>query len=276
MRIQILAERLQLEPGALALQRVEHALEIAFVVDPLIGVRPQAELLPVVGVGDRDLTSPFAEPCEKADEVLRDAERNQIAEIFADREDRQRVAFFFRQVIPRQAARGEPCVHEMRVVQDRVPQPRRDELFRQQPLPGALGEPEPPRGCAETAVQPAREQRDLAYRVTVRDDREDRLVETAAEDLDLVSHDELREPVEERWLLLLEPLQQWPRVVQRQPDVRVPLQEIEEWPVAALVRLAEDMGEVSHRLVVVNAQQQRYRVHVRPSTWCPRRSDRGP
>src|SRR6266568_3348983 len=105
MRIEIFAERLQPEPGALALQRDEHALEIAFVVDPLIGVRPQAELLPVVGVGDRHLTSPFAEPREKTDEFLRDAERNQIAEIFADWEDRQRVALFLRQVIPHERTR---------------------------------------------------------------------------------------------------------------------------------------------------------------------------
>src|SRR5256712_1180458 len=243
MRIQMLTERLQPEPGTLLLQGGEQALEITFLVDPLIGVRPQAELLPVVGVGDRDLTSPFAEPCEKADEVLRDAERNQIAEIFADREDRQRVAFFFRQVIPRQAARVEPCLHEMRVVQDCVPQPRRCELFRQQPLPGALGEPEPPRGCAKTAVQPAREQPDLSYCVTVREDRKDTLAETAAEDLDLVGHDELCEPVGERWLLLLEHLQQWPRVMPRQPDERVSIQEIKERPEAATVRLPGYMDE---------------------------------
>src|SRR5207302_5418493 len=159
---------------------------------------------------------------------------------------------------------------------DRVPKPRRCELLGQRPLPGALGQPEPTRDRAETAVQPVREERDLAYRVTVRDYREDRLVEPAAEDLDLVGHDELREPVQERRLLFLKPLQQRTRVVQRQPDVRVPLQEIEERPVAALVGLAEDMAEVPHRLLVVNAKQQRYRVHVRPSTWCPRTCDRGP
>src|SRR2546427_10599657 len=90
-------------------------------------------------------------------------------------------------------------------VKDRVPKPRRRELLRQRPLPHPLGQPESPRGCAKSAVQPARQERDLAHRVTVRDDREDRLVEPPAQGLDLGGHDELREPGQGRRLPLAAP-----------------------------------------------------------------------
>ena len=267
MRVQIFAERPQPEPLGILLEQAEEPFQITLFEHPPIGVRPEPELLPIVGVGDGRARTTLTQPRKEGDQFLRHAKRNQVAQILADREDRQGMAFLLGQVIARQRVGVEPGVHEVRVIENRVAEPRRRELLGQPPIPRPLGQPEAAGDRPEPVVQPLREERDLSHRVAVRNHRQDRLVESAAQQLDLIGHHELGEPVQETRLFLLEPLQQRARVVQGQPDARVLLQQIEKGAVAAIIGHAEHVAEIPHRLVVVNAEQERHRMHVTPSTW---------
>ena len=60
--------------------------------------------------------------------------------------------------------------------------------------------------------------------------------------------------------------------MQGQANTGMTFEDVEKRPIAAIVSQLKDLLEISDRLVVVNAQQKRNRIHVMPSTWSPRKS----
>ena len=98
---------------------------------------------------------------------------------------------------------------------------------------------------------------ELADPVTFGKRREHRLVVGAAEDLDLVAFDQRAETVDRIGSFGDQPIEQGPRVVERQPDVRVPLERIDHRRVGLLEDLREDPAEVPDRLMVVECERQR-------------------
>ena len=86
---------------------------------------------------------------------------------------------------------------------------------------------------------------------------EDRLVQAAAQQLDLAARHERPQPGEELRALGGKPLEQGTGVVEREADARVALQRLEHRQVGAVVDLGEHPAEVAHRLVVVDREGQR-------------------
>ena len=104
---------------------------------------------------------------------------------------------------------------------------------------------------------------DLPARVALRQHREHRLVEAAAEQLDLTALDERAQLVEVVGPLALDPLEQRPGVVQRHLHRRELGERVDERPVAVVVRLLEHVPEVSVGLMVVDGEEQGQLAHGR-------------
>jgi len=191
---------------------------------------------------------------EKADEFLRHTERNQIAEILLI----GKIASGW-PLSPsgntQRAHRIKSRVHKMRVVKDRVTEAPSARASWAATLPRRARPARVPEGSRRDGGA-AQCERSVTWPTASRSGITERIgfVEPAAEDLDLVGHDELREPVQERRLLSRTTPATGPCSA-ASADVRVPLQEIEEWPVAALVGLAEGHVEVPTG-GVYNAEQQ--------------------
>ena len=119
--------------------------------------------------------------------------------------------------------------------------------------------------CAEQLFEVARVGADLPDAVAARNARQDRLVERPAEDLDLPALDELAEPVDVLGVMLDEPFQQAAGGVQRDRELRVVAEDVQERAVAVLVRRFEDPVEIADRLVVVQGENQsNRRIHAKP------------
>ena len=127
---------------------------------------------------------------------------------------------------------------------------------RQVGIPDALGEPDALRLLTEVAPAEALHEVDLAARVVVREHREQRFVEAAAEHLHLAAFGERVQIAQEGGTICLKPLEQRPAVVEGGLDPRELGEGVQEGAVAAVVGLGEDVIEVAHRLVIVNRKDE--------------------
>ena len=114
---------------------------------------------------------------------------------------------------------------------------------------GALAEAWPRR---VVAIRPA------GHAIALRQRREDRLVQPAAQDLDLPAlHQGAQVRATNAGWLGAQPLQQRPGVVQPDADLGMPLERLDHRLVGLLEDLLEDPAEVADRLVVVERQRER-------------------
>ncbi len=135
------------------------------------------------------------------------------------------------------------------------------EQRRESRLPDPLGEPHPRRCGAEMLRAILVHHRDLPERVALREHREHRLVEAAAEQLDLAAGDERAQPGEVVGALALDPLEQRAGVVEGAPDVGRLLERLDDPLVAIVVAGSEDLAEVAVRLMVVEREEEGHRRH---------------
>jgi len=257
----VLPHRAHLDPAGVLLEEGEEALEIPLLVDPLVGARPHPELLPVVAQRDGAAGRAFRELAEVVDGGRRLVERDQIPEPLVDREDGEGAALVLREVVAAQPLAIKPGVDEVRVVEEGVVEARVAEEAREVRLPDPLREPHPARRGAEPFPKVVRHEPELPLRVVARDRREDRLIESAAEELDLPPRGELPENGEILGAVGLDPLEKRPGVVQGAADGGVALQHLQKRPVAGAPAVGEDVLEVAGGLVVVHRQQKMDLVH---------------
>jgi hypothetical protein len=146
---------------------------------------------------------------------------------------------------------------EVVVVDEHVLDPGLGENPRQVRLPDALGEPHPAGPDAELRLEEGGQPLDLSELVVIGQHGEDRLVESAGQELDLAARRDGAEQIEGARRALPQPLQEAARAVHAHPHLRPRLQPLEERTVGALRRLDEDVIEVADRLVVVDAEAER-------------------
>ena len=116
-------------------------------------------------------------------------------------------------------------------------------------------------------LEPAAHHPKLSEAVLFRDDGEDRLVETAAEELDLAAAGEDFDEVPTAPAPDLHVFQEGPRKVQGELEARVPVELGEERLIAFVERPFEDMAEIAHRLVAVDGEEEAKGIHGLPP--CP-------
>ena len=242
-------------------------------VDEPVGARPHPELLAVVDHGDRPRPAPALEVAET---LARVRERHQVAQALVDREHRHRRALLLGQVVAAERLGIEPGEREVRVVDEHELHAGLPQHPRQLRLPDPLGQPHPARGHAPVRLEEVGERLDLADLVPVRQERQDRLVEAAAQQLDLPVGGQAPQQVEGRTRARLEGLEQAPRAVHGQGQAAPgAIERLEEGMIGADDRLVDDAVEVADRLVVVDAEEEVERGrHSRSRSRC-RRSDSG-
>ena len=116
---------------------------------------------------------------------------------------------------------------------------------------------------AEPRLEPVGVSCDLADAVARGDHRQDRLVERPADDLDPAGCDQAGQAIDIFAVPLVEPFHQRPAGVQRDRQIRVGLEDVQERQVAVLIGLLEDAVEVADRLVVVQDQAK-----ANANSWC--------
>ncbi len=147
----------------------------------------------------------------------------------------------------------------MAVVEQGEAHARVDDGAREAGLPHALGEPHALGSRAEVTLEVIGHHDDLSDGVAFGEDREHRLVEAAAEQLDLTVVDEPPEPREVIGAMRLDPLEQRAGVVERGLHRRVRGERVDDTRVAALVRVDEHLAEIALRLVVVDRKEEAQR-----------------
>ncbi len=252
-RVEVARERGDVEPRRRA-QRVQEALQPALAVDEPVGARPHPELLAVVDHGDRPRPAPALEVAEA---LARVRERHQVAQPLVDREHRHRRALLLGQVVAAERLGIEPGEREVRVVDEHELHAGLPQHPRQLRLPDPLGQPHPARGHAPVRLEEVGERLDLADLVPVRQERQDRLVEAAPQQLHLPVGGQAPQQVEGRTRAGLEGLEQAPRAVHGQGQAAPgAIERLEEGVIGPDDRVVDDGVEVADRLVVVDAEEE--------------------
>ena len=223
----------------------------------LPGRRPRPELLAVVAHHPDPLAIVGGVLAQVVDDLVHLAEGDPVAEPLLGPEDAQDVALVLGRVWAPEVLLGDGGRPEMRVIEDRPGIARGDQGGRQVGLPDALGEPRPvgppPEDRLDLVGHPAR----LAEAVALGERGQDGLVQTATEDLDLAALDQRDQPVDEPGLLGAQPVEERPRVMEREADPRVAFQRRDHRLVGLSEDLGEDPAEVPDRLVVVDRERER-------------------
>ena len=183
--------------------------------------------------------------------------RDAVAQALLRAEDGQQPALVVGRVGAPHVVLGDGRAAQVVVVEHGVRVAGVDQGRRQRRLPDALRQPRAAGSDAEPSLQVGAHALELAEPVAVGQRRQDRLEVAAADDLDLAAGDERPQPLEERRLVGVEPLEQRPGVVQRHAHARMALERPDHRLVGALVDLVDDPAEVAHRLVVVEDQRER-------------------
>ncbi len=246
-------ERGDPQPGGGA-QGLQEADEPALPVHQPVGARPDPELLPVVN--HRHRAGPAA-GLEIPDALRRIRERHEVAQPLVDREDRDRRSLLLGEVVAAQRLRIEAGEREVRVVHQDELHPGLAQDARELRLPDPLGQPHAPRGHPEARLDELGQGLDLPDLVPVRQERQDRLVEAAGQQLHLPIGGEPPQQIEGGPRALLEGREQAPGAVDGQGQAGAGLRDrLQEGVVGPEDRVVDDALEVTDRLVIVDAEEE--------------------
>ena len=117
----------------------------------------------------------------------------------------------------------------------------------------------------EELLEIGREVADLPHPVAVGNHGQDRLVESAAQDLDPARLDQAANLGDVLGVLLDQPFQERSGGVQGERDLRIVFQHVQKRAIAVAIGLLEDAVEIAHRLVVVQGEDQANGGHKRAS-----------
>jgi hypothetical protein len=260
MAVEIVREGHRSDPSFL--DEGEEAPEPTLLVNPFLGSRPDPELLAVVAEDGRP--AGVADRSEVGVDLVERTKRDEVAELLVDGKDAQAAPLILRDV-----GRGQvpdPRVMEMFLVEERVFDARGRQGLRQMRFPDPLGQPQPARPLAEILEEEVVHHPDLADPVLLGDDRQDGLVEPAAQELDLASAGELLDEFPAGPFVLLHIFPERPGKVEGEAEAGTFRQRLEQRPVAVVERRPEDVVEVPHRLVVVDREEKNEFVHSGSST----------
>ena len=119
-----------------------------------------------------------------------------------------------------------------------------------------LGHPHTADFCPEELFEIARIGRDLADAVVGGNSRQDRLVERAADDLELAALGQGAERVDVFAVRVDQPFKQAAGNVQRNGDLRVILEDFQKGSITVAIGILENPLEIADRLMNVNGQRQ--------------------
>ena len=187
---------------------------------------------------------------------FRRAEGDQVAEPLVDREQPDAVAVGFGVVGTMQLVVAKAAHQKMAVIDEGVFDAGRREIGCQLRLPHPLREPQAGRLDAETALQVCVHSPDLLQPVGAGQRRENRLVESREQQLQPAIGGEPADHVEPGRVVVLEPLEQRPRHVQRQREEAGGVGALDDGPIDVAHVIGHDVIEIPHRLMQVQAKDK--------------------
>ena len=240
-------------------RRSQHALDEArqpaLLVDPVVGLGPDAELLDVVEI-DGGAMAFARQVLQPGHGAFRRREGQPVARLFRDREQVEPAAILLGGEMavepPRRLAGAEEVIVVHRHVFDAgVGQRRHDGRF-----PDALGEPGALGPLAEQALDLVGKRVDLADAVAMRDRGEHRLAIAGAEPFDLTAPGHRRQPRHVLGIARHQPVEQPAGEMHGEAERRIALGRLQKHAVAADVRFLHDRVEIADRLVGMHAEEQ--------------------
>ena len=245
-----------LDPVGVGLEQTEEGLQPPLVEAGLAGVGPDAEFLAVVAKHGQRARPTRREIAKVIDRGLRRRERDHVAKVFADREDRERGAVPLGEPMPVELVLAEAGRLEVGVVEDRPLDSGGSNVAGHAGIPDPLGHPHAGHLGLESPLQPLRRQPDLSDAVPRRQHREHGFVAGAADDLDLSFADQTGHAVEVVGMVAVQPLRQRSARVQGQPDTGMAFEQFQQRQVAVAVGLFDDTVKIADGLMVVENEDE--------------------
>jgi hypothetical protein len=246
--------------GAADEGRSQHALDEvlqpASLVDPVVGLGPDAELLDVVEVDGRRAARFIRHGLDVLHGLVGRREGQSIAQGFGDGEQVQAAAVLLGgveavELVPLAAGAEEMVVVHHDVADAGIGQGRHHGGF-----PHPLGEPGALGTLQEILLQPVRHGGQLAHAVPVGDHRQHRLHVAGAEEFHLAPVRHFAQQPHVLRLVGHEPFQQPAGGMQGEAEVRIFVHGFQEGLVAAPVGILHDFREVADGLVGVDAEEE--------------------
>ena len=226
-------------------------------VDPVVGLRPDAELFDVVEI-DGGGVALVGQVFQVADDLVRRREGQAVAQGFGDREEVEPGAILLGAEEAVQFVSGFAGAEEMVVVDGHVGDAGFGQRRHHGRFPDALGEPGAGRCDAGPRGQFVVQRAQLADPVAVGNGGEHRFGVTGTEQLDLAARDHFGEQRHVSRMAFAQPVEQPARKMGGEAEVRVGVKRFDERLVTALVRVLDHFREIAHRLVGVDAEEQGY------------------
>ena len=246
-------------------QHLHERIHPAVLIDPLPGSRPAAEFLAIIPE-HRHLAAGVPQAAKVCREFRRRTKRNEIAELFVNREEMDAMSARFRHEVGVELFAAETGDTEVPIIDEHEVDARRGEVFGEVRLPDSLRQPESPDVDPEALPEVLAVPRNLLAAVFARQDGENRLVMAGAEELQATGGHVGSNQVEKGGGMVLEPFKQGAGEVHRhRPGVAL-LQRGEQGAIDLDQMLLEHRIEVADRLVEVEAEAEAQRRGHQPAS----------
>ncbi len=237
----------------------QHAFDQRFqpaaVVDPVVGLRPDAEFLDVVEV-DGGRLALLRQAFEVSDHLVRRREGQAVAQGFRDREEVEPGAVFLSREIALQFVGALAGAEEVVVVNGHVADAGDGQRRDNRGFPDPLGQPGAGRADAGTRGQLVVQRCDWPMRSRMRDRGQHRLGIAGAEQLDLATADHFGQEFHVGRVAFAQPVEQPAGEVRGETEIRVGVQRFEEGLVATLLGVLDHFREIADRLVGMHTEEE--------------------
>ena len=227
----------------------------------MIRLGPNAELFSVIGHDRKPAPLRRTESRQKLNRLFGPVKGDQIPEPLAPGKDAEDAVLFLGEVIAVELVVAEPGHLEVKVIDHHVVDARRGNGLRQVRLPDPFREPQAPGIVSQRPANVVRKHPDLAGLIVIGQHREDRLIEPAGQDFRPAFGHELLKHIDEIRMVPLEKMVENARVVQRDLDLRMLLQNLDERKVGFLVRFFRNKIEIPDRLMIMDRKDELYLGH---------------
>src|SRR2546427_13023666 len=256
MCFEVVNGRGNFEPVRISFQGGKKIGEPAILVAVFMRSGPDAEFFHVVAHGSDAAWVETGSIAQISDDACDFAKGNEIAQSFLAGLKPHGLALVFGDVGAKEFLRFETRGEEVHVVYEGVGNVRGGKRGGKLGLPDALGEPRAGRNPAEVFLQIGGQARNLLELIFGRDGDKDRLIEAAANELDLSALDQFFQANEILRPMILDPGKQRPGIMEAEVNTRMRFEVLDEGKIGCVVGLFENMLEVAAGLVRVNEQSE--------------------
>ena len=234
----------------------EESLKPPVLVHMVVSSRPYTKFLAIISHGEK-LARVVPAFTEYAQSFFRFPEGDRVAEGLQAGHQAEWLTLVFCDVDPVQARRLQSRCQKMSVIKHHVLDAGFGQRTRQTRLPDPLRDPRASGCCSPMLLKVIRQLADLRDLIGVRNGRQYRLIVAAPQKLHLSAPGQLAKLIEKLRVAFFQPFEQYPGVMEAEPDARMLEEDLHEGRVSPLVSFFDDVVEVPHGLVGMDYQSER-------------------